>query len=315
MSAQSLLNELQAIGTLRENEPMSRHTTFGVGGPADLYVKVVSRDGLRAAMMAAVRRKLPYFILGSGSNILVGDTGLRGLVIENDSRDIEGPEDLADGRAWLRVDSGMSFASMARRACRAGFWGLEWAVGIPGTLGGAVVYNAGAYGGCLADVLSSIDITRQDGGVETVPAAALSLEYRGSIFTRGFFQDRVILSLELQLRRGDATEIMNRVAELDSKRKKAQPPGRNAGSIFKNPPERPAWWYIDQVGLRGARAGDAEISSKHANFFMNAGSARAGEVKALIDEATRRVRERFNVELHPEVALVGDGFCYSGVRP
>jgi len=265
-------------------------------------------------MLLAVRHRIPYFILGSGSNILVGDNGIRGLVIENDARSIEGPEDLNGGRARLRADSGMSFAALARQACRAGFWGLEWAVGIPGTLGGAVVYNAGAYGGCLADILTSVEVADHQGRTETLPASALSLEYRGSVFTRGLFRDRVLLSIEMRLRRGSIDEVMQRVAELDAKRKTAQPPGRNAGSIFKNPAGRPAWWYIDEVGMRGERIGDAAVSEKHANFFMNAGRARAAEVKALMEDAAKRVRERFGVELHPEVALVGEGFGPMDVR-
>src|SRR6202043_445656 len=122
---------------------------------------------------------------------------------------------------------------------------------------------------------------------------------------RGLFRDRLILSVDLRLRRGEAEEIMQRVLEIDSKRKTSQPAGRNAGSIFKNPVGRPAWWYIDQVGMRGARVVGGEISPKHANFFMNIGGARATDVKALMDEAAQKVRERFDIELHPEVALVG----------
>ena len=306
--APSLLEELGIAGTLRLNEPMARHTTFGIGGPADLYLKVDTRHALRAAVTVAARHDLPYFILGSGSNILVGDQGLRGLVIENNARAVEGPRDVQDGTATLRVESGASFASLARRLCRAGLRGLEWAVGIPGTIGGAVVYNAGAYGGCLADVLVSIEVTDQSERFEILPAEALCLEYRGSNFTRGLLQQRVVLSAVLRLMRGRPDEILAQVNALDGKRKAAQPPGRNAGSIFKNPADRPAWWYIDQIGMRGARKGDAEISSKHANFFMNRGHAQAAEVKLLMDEAVRRTREQFAIDLKPEVALVGEGF-------
>ena len=314
MIDQGLVAELQRLGTLLLDEPMARHTTFGIGGRAECLLKVRSRESLRQAFMTASRHGLPLFVLGSGSNILVGDGGLHGLVIENETRVVEGPLDAGAGDVSFRVDSGASFASLARRLGRAGYLGLEWAVGIPGTLGGAVVYNAGAYGGCLADVIESVEIVDRDGRIEVLPAAALALEYRGSVFTRGLFRDRVILSVELRLRAGDAEAIARRVAELDRKRKAAQPPGRNAGSIFKNPPGKPAWWYIDQVGLRGARSGDAEISSKHANFFMNAGRAQACEVKALMDDAISRVRERFGVELRPEVALIGEGFETAGGR-
>lgn len=317
MKMATIMHRLEACGTLRVDEPMSRHTTFGIGGCADLYLKVATTASLLGAVSVARQSRLPLFILGSGSNVLVGDRGIRGLVIENDVKEvkvIDAPNTSGEGSVCLRVDSGMSFAGLARRLCRQGLTGLEWAVGIPGTLGGAVVYNAGAYGGCLADVLIAIDVVDRDGQQQRLPAEVLRLEYRSSAFTRGLVRDRVILAVDLALREGESKSVMRQMAELDSKRKAAQPPGRNAGSIFKNPTERPAWWYIDQVGLRGARAGDAEISHKHANFFMNRGQARAAEVKALMDEAERRVRERFGVELHNEVELVGEGFDAPGIQ-
>jgi UDP-N-acetylmuramate dehydrogenase len=301
-----LLEELKPIGAVRLMEPMSRHTTFGVGGPADIYMEAEERSKLCEAVAAAARCSMPWCVLGTGSNVLVSDAGIRGLVVQNKTRGIDGPHDLEHGQAVLRVDSGVSFASLARKISRLGYWGLDWAAGIPGTIGGAVVYNAGAYGGNIADVLVSIDLANRDGSAETIPAERLGLAYRGSSFTRGVIHGGVILSAELCVRRGDAEEIVQRVSALDSKRRQAQPPGRNAGSIFKNPADRPAWWYIDQVGLRGARLGDAEISPKHANFFMNRGNATAAEVKSLMDEASKRVRDRFGVDLEPEVAFIGD---------
>lgn len=313
MTACSAIDELRDLGSLLRQEPMARHTTFGIGGPADLYLKVDSRAALLKAIRVARHVHLPFFVLGSGSNILVGDRGIRGLMIENGARALIGPDRERSGDVRLKAESGLSFAALGRRICRAGYWGLEWAVGIPGTVGGAVVYNAGAYGGCLADVLVGVEVADPDGSVEMLAAESLCLEYRGSVFTRGFFLDRVVLSVDLRVRAGDPAAIGARVGQLDSKRKAAQPPGRNAGSIFKNPAEKPAWWYIDQVGLRGARIGGAEISPKHANFFMNVGGARATDVKALMDEAIRRVQERFGVELHREVALVGEDFDLSGV--
>lgn len=305
---EQLAAELATLGELRRDEPLARHTTFGIGGPADLYFKATDGEALAAAAGAARRAHAPLFVLGSGSNVLVGDAGIRGLVIENDAKRLEGPAPAEQGRARLWGESGASFAGTARRLCRQGYWGLEWAVGIPGTLGGAVVYNAGAYGGCLGDVVHEIEVLEPDGSRRVMPAEELSLEYRGSIFTRGLLRDRVILSVSFELRPGDPAEIMAHIAKLDEKRLAAQPRGRNAGSIFKNPPEHPAWWLIDQVGLRGARRGDAEISVKHANFFANAGKARACEVKGLMDLARARVREAFGIDLHAEVALVGEGF-------
>ncbi len=298
--------ELATIAPLREQEPLARHTTFGIGGPADLFMTVHSARQLAAAFVTARRHGLPVFVLGSGSNILVGDRGIRGLVIENRARAVSGPTPLADGRARVVAESGVSFAALARRLCREGYAGLEWAVGIPGTLGGAVVYNAGAYDGALADVLVSARVVDAEGHERELSAVELGLEYRSSAFTRGLLRDQVVLTVTLAVVPGNRDALLRRVAELDAKRLAAQPRGRNAGSIFKNPPQAAAWWLIDQVGLRGHRIGDAEISVKHANFFCNAGRATAADVKRLIELAEQRVRERFGIELEREVHLVGE---------
>jgi UDP-N-acetylmuramate dehydrogenase len=291
---------------VREGEPLARHTTFGIGGPGDLYLRVDSAEALVAAFVTAHQFGLPVFVLGSGSNILVGDGGIRGLVIENNAKGVDGPTLLESGKARVVAESGASFASLSRRLCRAGYWGLEWAVGIPGTLGGAVVYNAGAYGGSLADVLVSVRVADPTGTQRDIPAADLKLEYRGSVFTRGLLRDLVVVSTTFDVLPGDPEEVLRRMAELDGKRLAAQPRGRNAGSIFKNPPDQAAWWLIDQVGLRGHRAGDAEISAKHTNFFSNTGRATAADVKRLIDLAQAKVKEQFGIDLHREVQLVGE---------
>ena len=309
-----LISELIALGPLREGEPLARHTTFGIGGPADAYFVAGSADALGGAVALCHRHETPFFILGSGSNILVGDQGIRGVTIENRATEVEGPEPEGDGAAELagtaalvQAGSGASLAALARRLARQGWAGLEWAGGIPGTVGGAVVYNAGAYGGCLADVLVSVRIGNSQ-GERQVPAADLGLTYRASAFTRGLLEGKAVLSAAFRLLRADAAQLAERVSELDRRRLAAQPRGRNAGSIFKNAPEHPAWWLIEQVGLRGHRAGDAVISPKHCNFFVNAGHAHAADVKALIDQARERVMARFGLELELEVALVGEGF-------
>jgi UDP-N-acetylmuramate dehydrogenase len=297
---------LAAIAPVREHEPLARHTTFGIGGPADLFMTAHSARQLADAFVTARRHDLPVFVLGSGSNILVGDRGIRGLVIESRARAVTGPTPLPDGRACVVAESGVPFAALARRLCRAGYAGLEWAVGIPGTLGGAVVYNAGAYGGDLANVLVSARVVDATGRERELSAAELGLEYRGSAFTRGLLRDQVVLTVTLAVTPGDRDALLHRVAELDARRLATQPRGRNAGSIFKNPPQAAAWWLIDQVGLRGHRIGDAEISAKHANFFCNAGQATAADMKRLIELAEQRVRERFGIELEREVHLVGE---------
>jgi len=306
MVARELIAELPALGTMREQEPLARHTTFGIGGPADVYFVAHSPEALAGALSLCHRHQTPFFILGSGSNILVGDRGVRGVTIENRATQVEGPHPEGDG-ALVHVGSGASLATLARSLARQGWAGLEWAAGIPGTVGGAVVYNAGAYGGCLADVLLSVRIADGE-GERQVPATDLGLTYRGSAFTRGLLEGKGVLSATFRLLRGDAAHLAERVSELDRRRLAAQPRGRNAGSVFKNTPEHPAWWLIDQVGLRGQRIGDAVISPKHTNFIVNAGRARAADVSALIELARERVMARFGLELELEVALVGEGF-------
>ena len=296
-----LATTLAPHGELRRDENLARHTTFGIGGPADLFLTVRAAGSLALATNAAHDAGVGVFILGSGSNILVADAGIRGLVIDNRAR-AEQPDSAGN---TIRVESGASFAAFARKMCRLGLDGLSWAVGIPGTLGGAVVYNAGAYGGCLADVLRRVRLQLPGDGDQWVDAADLDLVYRGSVFTRGQFAGKAVLEAEVELTPGNPRELLARAAAHDEKRLAAQPRGRNAGSTFKNPPESPAWKLIEAVGMRGMRRGDAAISEKHCNFFVNDGNATAADVAWLIAEAQRRVKEQFGVTLDREVEFVG----------
>jgi UDP-N-acetylmuramate dehydrogenase len=296
----SLATVLEPLGELRRNERLARHTTFGVGGPADLFLTVRSADALARATNAAFEAGIPKFVLGSGSNILVADAGIRGLVLDNRAR-AEVPDNLV-----YRVESGASFAAFARKMCRLGLDGLAWAVGIPGTIGGAVVYNAGAYGGCLADVLRRVRLQLPGDSDQWVDASELGLVYRGSAFTRREVEGKAVLEAELELAEGDAKALLARAASYDEKRLTAQPRGRNAGSTFKNPPDSPAWKLIEAVGLRGMKRGEAAISDKHCNFFVNDGNATAADVAWLIAEAQRRVNDQFGVSLEREVEFVGE---------
>ncbi|HYM14075.1 MAG TPA: UDP-N-acetylmuramate dehydrogenase [Dehalococcoidia bacterium] len=305
---EALLSRLRGIAPTRLNEPLSRHTTFGIGGPAEALVTARNARELAAAVVAARTAHVPYFILGAGSNILVGDGGVRGVVIANEARGIEGPRELA-GEWVLRAESGMPFATLARNLARQGYAGVEWACGIPGTLGGAVVYNAGAYDGCLADVLRSATVLDTDDTERDVRAADLGLRYRSSVFTRGEFAGRVVLAVEITVTPGDAGALVRTVAAYDARRLDAQPRGRNSGSTFKNPPGAQAWELIEHAGLRGHRIGNARFSDKHCNFIENMGGARAADVHALMSEAQRRVRESTGIELEAEVELVGEGFA------
>jgi UDP-N-acetylmuramate dehydrogenase len=298
----SLARALEPLGTLKRGEALSRHTTFGIGGPADLFLTVRDVDALARAAIAGHEAGLGVFLLGSGSNILVADGGIRGLVIDNRARD-EAHD--PDGHTW-RVGSGASFAAFSRRMCREGRSGMAWAVGIPGTFGGAVVYNAGAYGGCLADVLLRVRIWDPRDGDRWMRADELAMVYRASLLTRDRLAGRTVLETEIRLGDGDPRALLAEAGANDGKRLTAQPRGRNAGSMFKNPASSAAWKLIDAVGLRGAACGDAAISALHCNFFVNNGLARAADVASLVTEAERRVHDQFGITLEREVAFVGE---------
>jgi len=305
---EELAERLSAIAPVKTGEPLARHTTFGIGGPADVFITVRSAGELARAVAEARRAGAPYFILGAGSNILIGDGGVRGVVIDNQAKHVTEPRE--DGGEWtVRAESGASFAALARNLARKGFGGIEWACGIPGTMGGAVVYNAGAYGGCIADVLRSVSMLTVAGETGEVPAPDLKLAYRSSVFTRGECAGCIVLAVEIAVTPGDAAALVRRVADIDATRLAAQPRGRNSGSTFKNPDGRHAWELIEAVGMRGERVGDAMVSRRHCNFIENLGAARAADVHALIAEAQRRVRERFGVELETEVEMIGEGFA------
>jgi UDP-N-acetylmuramate dehydrogenase len=306
----SFIKALEAVVPTRRDEPLSRHTTIGIGGPADAYVSPVSGSQISAVLELCSKAGVPVFVLGSGSNIVVGDLGMRGVTISNRAQALSEAQSLRNGRErfLFRAESGCSFAAVSRQLSFAGYAGLEWACGIPGTIGGAVVYNAGAYGGCLGDVLLRIGIWDAEQGESVLEASELGLVYRGSAFTRGLMAGRAVLWADFALWQGDATELRSRVADYDSRRLKAQPRGRNAGSFFKNPAGQPAWRLLEAVGMRGYQVGGAQFSDKHCNFLINAGGALAADVAALKREAQTRVQEQFGIALENEVSLVGEGF-------
>jgi UDP-N-acetylmuramate dehydrogenase len=217
---------------------------------------------------------------------------------------VTGPERNGAGYK-VRAGSGMSFATLARRLASAGYAGIEWACGIPGSLGGAVVSNAGAYGRSLSDVVVAARLADDMGQVTELGPGDLELSYRNSAFTSGRLRDQIVLSVDLRVQQGDAAALKRQVKEFDAQRKEAQPPGRNCGSVFKNPPGRSAWQYVDDAGLRGHRIGNAQFSEQHSNFILNLGGATAKDVTSLIELAQQRV-ERFGVELETEVMMVGE---------
>ena len=300
-------NLLERHGALR-NEPLSQHTFLKIGGPADWFLAVRQNDVLETVVRAAREEAMPLLVLGAGTNTLVGDRGVRGLVIKDECAAFDVPNAGGDERAVIEAGAGTLFTTLARKLTPKGWRGIEWAEGIPGSMGGAVVYNAGAYDGETVDVLQEIDCIRPDGSLETVTATDLQLSYRASEFTRGNLRDWVITRVRIELEQGDAECGEALMHEYGEDRKSKAPRGLSGGSTFRNPPGRKAWELIHEVGLRGHQIGGAQISREHCNYFMNVDNASAADMTALIRLAQERVRDRFGIELDPELTSVGEGF-------
>lgn len=305
---QSVVGAMQAA--IRLNEPLARYTTARIGGPADVLVEAGSAQELQRLVVSARKSQLPVTILGGGANVLVSDKGVRGLVIINKAKRIEFQ---ADAQVWC--ESGTVLPTLARECVAHGLAGLEWAVGVPGTVGGAVVGNAGAHGRDIAADLRSATILNETNEVVEWSKDELQFAYRSSRIKRHAPHhsaqplrgtQQVILAATFQLTPADPGELAKQADEFNDYRRRTQPPGASLGSMFKNPPGEAAGRLIDQCGLKGTRVGDAEISTVHANFFVNHGQAKASEVKALIDLARERVKEKFGIELELEIELVGE---------
>jgi len=297
---QPALNALQSAFAERLliDEPLTRHSSARIGGPADALLVAKTRDDLRTAARLAWKHGIPLTILGGGANVLVSDAGVRGLVIHNRAAQVTFDD------VHATAESGMGIISLARQCTQNGLSGFEWAVGIPGTLGGAVYGNAGAHGGDMSSVVVNIDMLTPKGEV-TMTNAELAFQYRSSILKRER-RPCLIESLTLRFIAGVPADIEARMAEFNDHRKRTQPPGATIGSMFKNPPSDYAGRLIEEAGLKGKQAGGAQISEKHANFFLNTGDASAEDVKALIDQARWDVWKKFGVELELEIELVGE---------
>ncbi len=288
------------------NEPLSRYTTARVGGPAEMFVTVFSTTELVQTLELAYAAGVPWLILGGGSNMLVADEGVDGLVILNKSKKVSFRH---NGVTVIgSADSGVNLSALARQCISRGLGGLEWSVSIPGTIGGAVVGNSGAHGSDMSNSLMTAQIW-EAGQVRTYTNRALALGYRTSILKQeGQSKDvapRVVLSVDLQLQPEPAAVLEARAAAFISHRKETQPGGASMGSMFKNPEYYYAGYLIDAAGLKGLRHGGARISEKHANFFINEGNATAEDIRGLMAEAWHAVHEQFGVDLQVEVQLVG----------
>ena len=293
----------------RQEEPLSAHTTLRLGGPAEIWLPVESIDELVTAVGLARQHQTSLFLLGSGANLLVSDAGIGGLVVENRAGrvDFPAPTGEPDEMVLLTAASGAALPNLARRCADRGLAGLEWAVGVPGTIGGAVVNNAGAYGSDMAGNLARAELLSPAGERVWQPVAWFDYEYRQSGLKRQPPEEKwIVLQAELRLSRAPRADIKARMKAFNERRKASQPPGATIGSMFKNPPGDYAGRLIEAAGLKGHQHGQARISPVHANFFQNLGGATATDVMSLIQTARQAVRQKFGVELELEIELVGE---------
>lgn len=300
---QNIYNQLiQIIDKTRVliDEPMKKHTTFRVGGNADYFVMPRTTEEVQKVVALCKNENLPYYILGNGSNLLVGDKGYRGVIIqiykEMNKITVEGE--------CIRAQAGALLSKVGSVALEAGLTGFEFAAGIPGAVGGAVVMNAGAYGGEMKDILASATVLTEDGTILTLKNEELELGYRTSIIAK---KNYIVLEAEYQLQRGDEAEIRAKMDELKKQRVTKQPlEYASAGSTFKRPEGYFAGKLIQDAGLRGFQVGGAQVSEKHCGFVINKGDATAADIVELMNQVSEKVYQEFGVTLEPEVKRLGE---------
>ena len=290
------------------NESLKKHTTYGIGGPADLMIFPKSKQDLIKVIEIINDNKIQLTILGSGSNVLVSDNGIRGAVIslKNSLRQIEVDENI------LYAECGTMLGKIVKHAVKNNLIGLENLNGVPGTLGGALIMNAGAWGGEISENLIHVEVINSKSEIQKIQKKDLNFSYRQSSFNK----DDILLSAKFNLKKADKDIIKENFIEAQSGRKKSQPLNkRSAGSLFKNPKNNSAGKLLDEAGLKGFSIGDAKISEKHANFFINDGDASSRDMLMLIKKAHKEVKDKFNVNLSLEVKLMGfnadeiEGLC------
>ena len=294
------INELRSIvkGSLLENEPMSKHTSYGIGGPASAYITPRDRDDLCSILKFAVENDITVYFIGSGSNLLVSDDGINGIVISP----AKSLKMLEIEENSIVAESGVMLGKLVKETMKRNLTGLESLIGVPGTLGGALMMNAGAFGGEISNYLISVDVMTSKGKLKSYKANEIDFSYRFSSFST----DEFILLARFTLKFEDPNIISERRKVASSGRKTNQPLRfRSAGSVFKNPKDHAAGYLIDKVGLKGKRIGDAEISTHHANFFINHGNASASDITGLIELAKNAVLKKFDIELELEIKTIG----------
>lgn len=302
------LADLQRIAgeqAVRLQEPMSAHTTFRIGGPADYFVEPGSESVLKELLLLCRETETPFFILGNGSNLLVSDEGYRGVMISLrgfDEISFREGESTEAGKTIMTAGCGVLLSKAAMQAAERGLTGIEFAGGIPGTLGGAVTMNAGAYGGEIRDVILSARVMTKAGDVRELSAEELDLSYRHSIIQE---KDLIVLSADFAFAHGDEEQIKEQMRQLNTQRREKQPlEYGSAGSTFKRPEGYFAGKLIQDAGLKGYRSGDVMVSEKHSGFVVNVGKGTCGDAMRVIEHVQRTVYEQFGVELELEVKRV-----------
>ena len=288
---------------LLEQEPLAAYTSVRIGGPADFLLKVESAEELEAAARKAWSAGISFRLIGGGCNLLVSDRGARGLVILNRARQVDLIEDESGCR--LRAESGATMGIAARKAVKNGWGGLEWAATVPGSIGGAVVNNAGAFGGSMQADLILAEILQQDGrAVEAWTSSQMAYAYRKSALKRN--PGPVVLAAELAVQPSTPEECKRKMDAFLARRKETQPPGASMGSTFMNPQGDFAGRLLEAAGLKGSKSGPVEVSTVHANFILNTGGGRAAEVLDLVRRMKTAVAKKFGVVLQLEIELFGD---------
>jgi UDP-N-acetylmuramate dehydrogenase len=305
MTDAALLAELALIPGLKvkTDEPLARYTSMKIGGPADYFLEVESAAALCRVVPLLGTRGMAVCLLGNGSNVLISDRGVRGAVIHLAGVFKRAAWSEDETRAWVDVGAACPITQLVREAVRRGYAGLEFAEGIPGTMGGALVMNAGAYGSEFEKIVDQVEGVSASGEVTCLARSQIDFRYRESNLPPGM----VVTRVRLRLSKEDAARLSSRLRELVSRRKSSQPSGRpNSGSMFRNPLGDYAGRLIEAAGLKGRRLGQAQISERHANFIINLGGAKAEEVRELMNLARTEVRQRFGIELAAEVKYWGD---------
>ena len=304
-NATPLARELQVISgaKVKISEPLARYTSMKVGGPADFFIEVENAAALTGVLKALNRYPTSFFLLGNGSNVLISDRGVRGAVIHLAGAFRQAEWQQEDEVVWVKVGAAVAVTQLVREAARKGCGGLEFAEGIPGTIGGALFMNAGAYGSEFEKVVDRVDGFTREGEPVRLSRNEMRFSYRDSHLPAGM----VVTEVQLRLRQEDSVKVTSKVRELVTKRKSSQPSGYpNSGSMFRNPPGDFAGRLIEAAGLKGKKIGHAQISQRHGNFIVNLGGAKGEDVRQLMELARNGVRTRFGVELEPEVRLLGD---------